>query len=505
MNEESARFNKVFQQLEAEFDVKSWRCGGIPVWPLVKFFLAREIDDYVSGKNLVHLTRGFRAGERLRYAAKIAGDRLTNNGIRPGKADIALLTYNSFRHYELGGRWFNIIQDPLQFFAQESGLSVETLEILNIFPPREPPCSRTFSITVDTVLAKLTARMGWAPNLRQSELKELHAKIRPAESIIDVGDLASFFSRLDAAIRNLFTLARLFERKITQISPRQVWMANYYSLSGMAMCLAATRLGVPSVDVSHGSSGELHYAYSGFEGHPRGGYPMVPNYFLSRHVGDAKALKSLTAGSVVHHSPVVIGDMAAHAWRANAFDIATETRAKLTSATGTKGSDSKKLDVLIAAQTIEQLPPQLVEAMKAARNWCRFWVRFHPIYLQNINEFRPPEGLEIPDLVATTTLPLFSLLERIDVVVTESSSVAEDGLSWNLPAIVVHPFGQAMFQRYIDEGRMMAASTSDSIVAALSSLRTMKAAGAKLSSDSSEAASQKAALMSFLEHVKNYP
>ncbi|WP_424992292.1 hypothetical protein [Oceaniradius stylonematis] len=468
----------------------------------MKFLLARDLDEYISGGKLKHLSRGFRIGRQTRYTSTILIDRLTNGSLRPRRADIALLTYDSFRHYHLDGGWFNIFQDPLRHFAARSGLTVETLEILNAFPPRRPAFARVFSVSVDTVMANIVARMGFAPTLTDRELRDLNRAIERALEEVGVTAADGFFVRLNSALRTLFTLARLFERHLASIGPRQIWMANYYSVSGMAMCLAGSRSGIPTVDISHGSSGNLHYAYSGFDGHPSGGYPILPSYFLSRHEGDAKALDSLVRNSSSHHPPIVVGDLAAHAWRDDAFGIASETRRKLELATRGAPVKKDKLDVLIAAQSIERLPNQVVEAMHAARGWCRFWIRFHPIYLRDIGDFNPPDGIEIPDLMATTTAPLFSLLERIDVVLTESSSVAEDGLYWDRPAVIVHPFGQNMFKEYIDEGRMLAASTSREIAEALSSIHlgTWRPVSGTASGTAS-ADGQKARLMEFLNAI----
>ena len=46
---------EVFDRLEKEHKVGQWECGGVHVWPLVKFLLAREIFDYVKQKGLVPL------------------------------------------------------------------------------------------------------------------------------------------------------------------------------------------------------------------------------------------------------------------------------------------------------------------------------------------------------------------------------------------------------------------------------------------------------------------
>lgn len=502
MQHSRTSFTEVFRVLEAEFPVKDWKCGNVPVWPLVKFLLARDLDEYISGNRLNHLSRGFRIGRQARYATTILADRLTNGSMRPQRADIALLTYDSFRHYHLDDGWFNIFQDPLRHFAAESGLVVETLEILNTFPPRRPAFARVFSVSADTVIANLVARMGFAPTLGEQELRGLNRAIERALDDIGIAAADGFYGRLNSALRTLFTLARLFEHHLAAIRPRQIWMANYYSVSGMAMCLAGSRSGIPTVDISHGSSGHLHYAYSGFNGHPAGGYPILPSYFLSRHEGDAKALESLVMNSSAHHPPIVVGDLAAHAWRDDAFGIASETRRKLDLATSDASVKKDKLEVLIAAQSIERLPKQVVEAMQAARSWCRFWIRFHPIYLRDIGDFSPPDGIEIPDLMATTTAPLFSLLERVDVVVTESSSVAEDGLYWDRPAVIVHPFGQNMFKDYIDEGRMLAANTSTEIAEALSSvhLGTWQSASG-IVSGTAVADRQKARLTEFLHAI----
>lgn len=502
MKDQVARFTDVFFELENNFGASYWRCGNVYIWPLVKFMIAREIDDYVGGKTMIHLSRDFSARRWASYASQIASECVSSLfDSKAEKADICLLTYNTFRHYPVDGRWFNIFHDPLRHFSNIAGKSVATLEILNVYPARRPHFSPTHPVSLEMAIARAAGLAGITPGIRKSELNDLHAKIESVREVIGLDNLEPLLRRVDDGIGTLFMLARFFERYLGKIAPRRVIMANYYSVSGLALCLAASRLGIPSADISHGSSGQLHYAYSGWQGHPKGGYEILPRDFLVRNKGDGEALTTLVAGGTHHSEPTLVGDLADLAWQDNAFGLAEEARRFLERSIGSFLHEEKQLDVLVAVQNLDSLDENLLETMRRTSSWCRFWVRCHPIYLAKIDMFQMPQDLAVPDIKAVTTTPLFALLERVDAVLTESSSVAEDGLSWGVPAIITHPFGQKMFENYIASGQMMQAATVQEIVAKLELLRDRKQAGIRTDTQSVPNEVKRANLLAYLAAI----
>jgi hypothetical protein len=472
------RFDEIFDRLERECGVQEWRCGGVRIWPLVKFLLARHLDDYVKSKNLLHLKRGFNLRRKLAYGSRIILDALENRAIERERADICLLTYEAFRQYKVGDSWFNIFQDPLLYICRQLDLRMHTFSLLNIFPERRPPLHRSESLTLAAVSPRLLSRFGLAPRSLRSDVAEVLDCIDGCRDAIELADLNPLKGDVASSVYFLFALAGVFERRLQAVQPRLAVLANYYSVSGLAFCLASHRLGIRSADISHGLSGRYHYAYGGWNRAPQGGYEILPDDFLSRTAEDATALDTLMKGSPDYRKPIVVGDLAAQAWRDDAYSITAEPRRILAGIKEREPRGNGRLEVLIALQNIEGLSPLYIDVMEQTKDWCFYWIRFHPSYLADIQHFSMPARAGRFNMMEATSQPLFAILERADVVMTETSSVAEDARLWNVPAVITHPFGQALFRDHIEIGRMMFATTVGDVTAALQRRRDARTTGA---------------------------
>lgn len=447
----------VIDELEKERGVGQWECGGIHIWPLVKFLLVREIFDYVKQKGLFPLS-GLSLWERSRFAATIAGDALVAQQAFP--ADICLLTYNSFRQYRIGDKWFNIFQDPLIYF---SGASLTALEILNTFPPRRPELNAPRPLTAAVIVARYGSAVRVRRQLRKDLTQVLSLIDSCCRSVLDLTQLTQVKNSVANAIPYVFALAVVFQRQLESIRPRLALLSSYYNMTGIAFCLACRRMGIPSADIAHGSSGKAHYAYTGWYESPSEGYELLPRDFLTRSEWDAEAPAELVAGSRFHRAPVVVGDLASHAWLDNAFGMADSPRLVLDSVR----TRDTRLEVLVALQDLRDLPPPILEAMRQLSDRVFFWIRIHPVYVSESRNLSVPLDSRHFNVVEATSQPLYALLERVHAVLTESSSVAEDALPWNVLPIVTHDVGRFLFSDHIQRGHMIFAPTAGEIIAAV--------------------------------------
>lgn len=469
---DTQRYITIFEQLEREYDVCEWRCGGVRIWPLVKFVLAQEMFDYVKEKNLVHFRRNFHVGRKLSFVSQVLATDLADRVLSPlRQADICLFIYDTLRHYRVGERWFSIFQDPLLHFCQELGLQLSTLELVNAYPPRSPRLHRSHSLTFSLAAAKVLSRsplLGW--RLR-ADIDRVLERIDACRHVLGVTDIEPLKREIAAAILFLFAAAEIFERSLRVIRPRLTLMCNYYSITGLAFCLASHRLGIRSADISHGASGHYHYAYGGWSPAPPGGYELLPYDFLTRTEEDAAALSSLYEGYPDRRAPVVVGDLAGHAWRENAFGVAESARQTLEQVRPRRAGTGGRLEVLIAVQSPDGLPSVYLEVMQRVGDWCFFWVRIHPGYIGDLAIAALPVPADSYNMIQATAQPLFALLERADVVMTETSSVAEDARTRGIPSIITHDVGRFMYRDHIQAGRMLTGSSADEIVASLKRIR----------------------------------
>jgi hypothetical protein len=476
-------FLDVFDRLENEYEVTHWRCAGLYVWPLVKILLARELFTYVKEKNLV-LLHGLGLRRQTQFAGSVVRREFTSAPVAP--ADVCLLTYNSFSQYQVDGRWFNIFQDPLVHFG--GGLPMTTLEVLNTYPLRQPALHRTSAITLPVLTARFLSSRRRSAALR-ADIDRLLAKVDACREIIGSPAIEPLKASIATSVPYVVRLSEAYQRALERVAPRIGLLSCYYNLTGFAFCLACRRMGIDCADISHGSSGKEHYAYGGWNHSPAQGYELLPRDFLSRSERDARAPMNLVAGSSFHRQPRVVGDLAAHAWRANAFGIADAPRRSLDRVHARDG----RLEALVALQDIRQVPENFLQAMRAMADRCFFWIRMHPVYATEAGRIPVPLEPGTFDIVNATQQPPFALLERVDAVITESSSVAEDALPWDAMPIVTHEVGRFLFSEYIEQGRMIFAPDAQALTAAITSL-----AGRRRAHDPGADSAEIASLQSYL-------
>lgn len=464
-------FIDIFDRLERDHGVTEWRCGQIYIWPLVKFIVARDIDRYVKKKGRFNLHHGFNLQQKVAFTVNSIRGEIDNLRNPLGQADICLFTYETFRHYQIGEHWFNIFQDPLEHVCEELGLRLTTLELSNIYPPRRPHLNATHSTSLALTLIKGLPGLQHYQAYLRDDIELLNNRLDACSDVLRVEEINALKHELNMNIPFLFAAADVFERRLKIIQPSLGLLANYYSMTGLAFCLACYRSKIRCADISHGVSGQYHYAYGGWQNTPEEGYELLPNDFLSRTEEDAQALDSLIEGSPAYRPPIVVGDLAAHAWRQNLYHIADAPRAILKDIHSGKG---EKLQILIAAQHIYNLPPDYLEVMKQTQDWCFYWVRFPPNYMNDVSDLSLPLPDGTYNLSEANSLPLFALFECADTIMTETSSVAEDARSWGIPSIITHEIGQLMFQERIEEGGMIGAMSVDETIEALKKIHDKK-------------------------------
>ena len=104
------------------------------------------------------------------------------------------------------------------------------------------------------------------------------------------------------------------------------------------------------------------------------------------------------------------------------------------------------------------------------RSW-RFLIRLHPASFQRrsaIERYLKASGHPQLEFCAATSLPLYALLENVDIHVTASSTCALEALSFGVPSVIVDSIGKAYFSDDIANGTMAFADTAESVVEKIS-------------------------------------
>ena len=252
---------------------------------------------------------------------------------------------------------------------------------------------------------------------------------------------------LKEMVFSLLFYDHFFTDLLKDSTTKAIFFVCYYSGYNMGLSQAASRLGIPTIDIQHGVHGRNNIAYGKWL-LPEQGYACMPKWFWCWDRNGADHISSWTKGTP--HGSIAGGDLWSEAWRHG--DLVHEKQNELPVV------PSGDLVVLFSLQPVkDELPDTLIAAINKSKN-VQWWVRKHPTQMKGIGTF---EALlrehNISDKVHYTSaseLPLPVVLSAVDVHITNWSSVVLDAGRFGIPSILMHPTGRDVFADLIGRGRV---------------------------------------------------
>lgn len=237
---------------------------------------------------------------------------------------------------------------------------------------------------------------------------------------------------------NLF---QFYSELFNTIKPKQLHVLCYYNFEVMAMLAAANQLKLKTVELQHGSIGDLHLAYSNYDVVPDSGYMMLPQSFRVWDNNTESIINKWTKNNPFH-SVVVVG----HPW----IDYC-----KTISFTQEMDSDF----ILYALQPSLDLKEQLfngkiIETIK--KGMLLWYLRVHPRQLDQkeiiLNYLREKSILHLVEIEKATNYPLPLLIANAKLIITHSSGCAIEAAIMNKKSIIINEVGLNYYQNLIDDG-----------------------------------------------------
>jgi hypothetical protein len=184
--------------------------------------------------------------------------------------------------------------------------------------------------------------------------------------------------------------------------------------------------------------------YSHWYNYPQQGYEMIPSVFWMWSNANAQRIKQWTDKSS-HHWVITGGNP----WLS--YNIAHEITQGVSSQLAENLKSYKKV-VLISLQ-YSVVPDFLLKAIATEKDI--FWfIRLHPRFIhekkeiENILSKLPYKNYNIEE---ANQLPIYSLFQVIDVLVTFWSTVAYEALAFGVPTILIHKNGRDAMEEYINK------------------------------------------------------
>lgn len=465
----SKRLLDLMNLVEAEVPVDAWTVGDVHVWPLVRYqiyvpnlYVHRRVTESKPPTLAHELLRKLRLltveetlrGNLLGAKARIE-DRAHEDTLR-GPRDVFLIG-DGVSVARLDGEVFDRCCDPVASRLRARGLSTLMSSWGHVYPtPRHSP---SVFVQPHLDLARAKARLLRrfdAPRTSLPGWDEAMQILASAESSLWLPTRATI--EIEGHYAHRF--ARFWEKTLRRLSTKAVFVVSYMGTDGMALALAARRLGISCCDVQHGMISGVHWAYAGWNRLPPGGYGLVPSHFAVWSDDDAATINRWGGEA---HRGVVTGNLFLEDWMSGALPGTKEPLDRVRAVTRGR---PEKIRVLYTANGLEtaDVVSRIVDLVQAMDGEAFFHMRMHPVRPEARERFlavlatRPNQNWEID---VSTREPMYSVMTSCDVHVTEVSSASYECRAVGIPTVLLSPAEEDAFQDLVAAGDAVVAPPGD--------------------------------------------
>lgn len=261
--------------------------------------------------------------------------------------------------------------------------------------------------------------------------------------------------RFNAMSNAVLSLAKKLEGKMRSEHVKAVFVVGYYDVGGYAYTLAANRIGIASIDIQHGVTGEFHLAYSNWNVQPSVELSLLPKKYLCWSREDARVIqKWANKHDRTKRQTFVSGHPFLEAWRKGDIHLPEQTENII-----------KKLTMHAEGRPIVlvTLQPNLCCSKSLApilKTWIEkpnvtWWIRTHPLAQSDrtiIQSLLKQYQVHHWNIEEVSSLPLPALLQRTCVHTTHSSSTVIEAELLGVPSFIWSEYGEQLFEKQIQRG-----------------------------------------------------
>jgi len=460
-------------EIEERFDVDEWIVDNIHIWPILRFQLGFRLDNATIKKSNIRkdqlIKQAFKKGFKIplglykNYCASLL-DQKGNDNLKE-KTDVVFITYPTTRRFLINNNWFDVYCDPIINLLNEKKIKSAVLEYSPSFEFKIPRYHKSIfiqpALTFLLYTSALKANRISIPEKTINGLTNYFSYLRNKKLHHYVPDLLFVKNR----ISYMRHLSEYFKSVFRKVRPSLVIMPNYYRL-GMAANLACRELGIVSVDIQHGVQGDMHVAYGRWNKVPEEtGYGLLPAIFWNWSESDEQAILKWSKPVEEYHRPIVGGNpiLAFFNQKDNKFLKHYDERIKHI-------VSKNRINVLISLQWGRDcgLSDLYQKAIMNSRDNYFWWLRLHPVMSESERKkvFKQVKsvGSENININDATEIPLYIILQHMDVHVTENSTVVLEAEQFGVPSVITHSSGVALYQNQVKRGSAVFADTRDKLI-----------------------------------------
>ena len=453
-------------EIENKYPVLDWCAAGFCVWPPLRIHITTQIFlrssqdlrtfDYEVKPNIYKQIGGLAKGHIDGIVSKYR-DKDKNQKI--AEADFIFLS-NPLCKTLVNDHWYDKFCDPIRQELYNRGYYSLHLEMGHDY--RIPRYNSGIFLQSKLDYLKIKSRLfpyktitneweGFGEMLEGLE-HDWNIKISPKQVL--------------SYVRYIHLLSNWYLDIIKRMQIKACLMICYYSLEGMALCLACKKQGIPSIDIQHGVQGSGHRAYSRWTKVPQQGYELLPRIFWCWSDYEANIISEWGKRAGDQHKAIVAGNP----WL-NKYQEFTKNdlyRAECTEFDKLIANKQKILLICLSGIPFYRvgLDEFLLDTIKSSDPSFLWLVRMHPgelSYKEKINAQLKEYGIINYNVELATKLPLQLILEYTTVHLTHWSTTALEAAAYNIPTIFLDKKGPELFKEQISSELWYFADDSESL------------------------------------------
>ncbi|POF34363.1 hypothetical protein [Roseibium marinum] len=272
----------------------------------------------------------------------------------------------------------------------------------------------------------------------------------------------------NALLRNMqyaWGYANFFRDFVGRINPRFVFQEFYYSPESIGLILACKSLGIPVIEVQHGLIGSHQWQTTHWVKMPENGYVNHPDYYWVFDKFEKENSETHQPRNAFHRPAIVAGHAELEIFKRN--HEKEESKLKPSHREFLKEIGDATYNILFSPQYHHVDFTGIVAVSRALPKDARLLVRLHPMQLPIVDglaELIEKYGTDNIEVENSSKIPLYSLMERCHHVITKYSTLAREGLEFDMDVTLLDDMGRQLFHQYVDLGRMTYCGTKESLV-----------------------------------------
>lgn len=431
---------KVYNQIvnfAFNFPVNSIKYNNEYIWPYIRHHLLVQLTAVSIGNRKAAEINPFRLQlgnpddfdlDRKRDLSKKYGFKFLEDMENEEPADFLFFTaLNASEQIEIDSKIYYRIIDPLFEVASKIG-SARKVEFIRNNSPAIKKTVRYFHRPT-FIFSPHIVRSGYMQDINiKSSIQTYFKRYLPS--------IQFDRQKLDKLIEWEMHTRDFCLDLLQRLKPKVIFVPSFHYYAPMIS--AARELGIVSVDVQHGIQVGYNPLYNEWSEIPREGYQSIPNYFF---VWGEKESENIENVFGPHSAPKIIGNL----WLQKQIGMSVKLSSSLEAAVG-----GGKIVVLIAMQSQTVVPQLFKDIIEGAGKDFLWLVRMHPKGKKySASDFSNSSNVIVSQEI--DKLPIIPLLNRVQITLSEGSTIAVEGHSIGAAAFITSETGKMNYEKEISE------------------------------------------------------